>query len=213
MNEKAKAIQEASKLGTKALETTDKLGSFLSRVFGTLPEDVVGIVGADWLHHIRIRNAARMSQRTEEILKQRGITKTHPMSPSVAIPLLQSAQDESRESLQELWARLLANGMDPDRCATVRLSIISIVKSFDPLDAVILERAYGLCGDGGSTSDILNLRAELQITQDEWEISLQNLERLGCLRRGTTSWKEGVKIEELIEFTPIGREIIRACSL
>jgi hypothetical protein len=99
MNEKAKAIQEASKFGTKALETTEKLSSFLSRVFGTLPDDVIGIVGADWLHHIRIRNIVKMAQRTDEILRERGITKTHPMSPSVAIPLLHSAQDESRESL------------------------------------------------------------------------------------------------------------------
>jgi hypothetical protein len=213
MNEKAKAIQEASKFGTKALETTEKLSSFLSRVFGTLPEDVIGIVGADWLHHIRIRNIVKMAQRTDEILRERGITKTHPMSPSVAIPLLHSAQDESRESLHELWARLLANGMDPNRSATVRLSIISIVKSFDPLDAVILERAYRLSEDEGRTSDITNLQAKLQITQDEYDISIQNLQRLGCFIHGTTSWKENVKTKEEVEFTPIGREIMRACSL
>jgi len=212
MDEKAKAIQDASKLGAKALDSADKLGGFLSKVFGTLPEDVVGIIGADWLHHIRIRNAVKLSQRTEEIIKQRGIKDTIAMSPSIAIPLLESAQDESRDELQELWARLLANGMDPDRSQSVRISIISIVKSFDPLDAIILEKAF-LSSKNGTYCDLVPIRSELKPTQDEFEISIQNLVRLGCCNRGTTRIEGHNTTSEVIEFTPLGREVIKACSL
>lgn len=79
--EEVRALQEVAKFGTKALESGDKLGGFLSKVFGTVPSDVVGVVGGDWLHHIRIRNAAKLAQRTEEILRDRGIwEQTEPMS-------------------------------------------------------------------------------------------------------------------------------------
>ncbi len=70
-----KAVTEALKFGTKALDIGENLGKFLSRVFGTLPNDVVGVIGGDWLRHFRILNADRLATKTEEILKQRGIEK------------------------------------------------------------------------------------------------------------------------------------------
>src|SRR6185437_15652234 len=112
--EQAKAVQEGSKAVGKAIDLTDKVGSFLGRVLGTPIEDAVGLVIGDRLHHARLRNADRLARRTEEILAQRNV-KPEPVSANLAIPLLQAAQDESREKLQELWARLLANAMDPKR--------------------------------------------------------------------------------------------------
>ena len=138
-DEKAKAVQEASKFGVEAADITKQLGGYLARVFGTMPEDIVGLVVGDWLRHLRIRNLARINQRTEEILKEREILdKTEPVSPSIALPLLQAAQDETREELRELWARMLANAMDPSRSSAVRQSIINTVKAFDPLDAILI---------------------------------------------------------------------------
>lgn len=51
------------------------------------------------------------------------------------------AQEESREELAELWARLLANAMDPNM-NSVRQSFIDAVKRMDPLDAVVLRYIY-----------------------------------------------------------------------
>jgi hypothetical protein len=44
-SEESKAVQELSKFGTKALGSSDKLGGFLAKVFGTVPEDAVGVLG------------------------------------------------------------------------------------------------------------------------------------------------------------------------
>lgn len=208
-NEEAKALQEVAKFGTKALESGDKLGGFLSKVFGTVPSDVVGVVGGDWLHHIRIRNAAKLAQRTEEILRDRGILEqTEPMSPSVALPLLHAAQDETREELREMWARMLANGMDPNRSASLRRSVIDTVKGFDPLDAVILQMTF----DRSLNKEVAyfkNSQDELGVSSDEFELSFSNLEKLGCIFNRTHT-SEGIMV---VSLSSLGREVIRACSL
>ncbi len=46
-------------------QLTRELGGFLGKVFGTLPQDTVGVLGGDWLHHIRVRNAKKLQKRTE----------------------------------------------------------------------------------------------------------------------------------------------------
>lgn len=213
-NEEAKAVQEISKFGTRALDSTDKLGNFLSRVFGTLPADVVGVVGGDWLHHIRIRNAAKLAQRTEEILRNRGILdQTEPMSPSVALPLIHAAQDETRQQLREMWARMLANGMDPNRRRSVRQSVIATVKSFDPLDAVILQKAFDMSPNEGKSADFPGLEKELGVTTDEFKLSISNLSRLGCISGTSGRFVGGINITIGVSLTSLGREVLRACSL
>ena len=213
-NEEVKAIQEFSKFGTRALDSADKLGNFLSKVFGTLPEDVVGVVGGDWLHHIRIRNASKLAQRTEEILYNRGIlNQTEPMSPSVALPLLHAAQDEAREQLREMWARMLANGMDPNRRGSVRQSVIAAVKGFDPLDALLLQKAFDMSPNKGKSSDFPGFEKELNATSDEVQLSISNLSRLGCISGTSSKFEGGIEITTEVSFTPLGREVLRACSL
>lgn len=155
-DELSKAVPEALKFSTKALEIGGKLGSFLSRVFGAVPEDMVGVLGGDYLHHIRIRNAEKLMERTSKILKDRSIEKdTIPLSPNIALLLLNAAQDESREELQELWARMLANAMDLNRSSVVRQSVIAAVKAFDPLDAKVIEAAFKLLSE-----DVVNVLAQ-----------------------------------------------------
>src|SRR5437660_1458996 len=59
--------------------------------------------------------------------------------PSVAIPLLRAAYDESRPELQQIWAKLIAAAIDPNRSGQFRLSFIATLKQFDPLDAQVLK--------------------------------------------------------------------------
>lgn len=216
IDEEAKAVQEVAKFGTKALDSGGQLGTFLSKVFGTVPSDVVGVLGGDWLHHVRIRNAVKLAQRTEEILRERGIYETSkPMSPSIAIPILTAGQDETRDELRELWARLLANGMDPERRNLIRQSIINTVKQFDPLDALVLFKLSELwsAGKAGSIDD---LREFLGVTEDELTLSLFNIDRLGCADAMMVS-AQGEKLYEIrrdsILITALGRQVLRATAL
>jgi hypothetical protein len=64
------------------------------------------------------------------------------ISPSIAVPLIEAAADESREELAELWAKLLAAAADPARKGRVRLEFATTLKQMDPLDAKVLETIY-----------------------------------------------------------------------
>jgi hypothetical protein len=92
--------------------------------------DLIGVAGGDYLGQVRRRNAIRMAHRTDEIISARHIQETVAISPSLAIPLLSAAGDESRPELQDLWARLLANAMDPARANNLRIEFIEAVKRF-----------------------------------------------------------------------------------
>jgi hypothetical protein len=88
------------------------------------PEDAVGLVLGDPLHFVRTVIARTLDQLISKIFERRGVTDTQPVSPSLAIPLLRAAYDESRPELQQLWADLIAAAMDPKRSGRVRLSFI-----------------------------------------------------------------------------------------
>ena len=143
--------EAAKELVKETAKLTREMGGFLSKVFGTLPQDTVGVLGGDWLHHVRIRNAHRLQQRTEEILgDRRAEAKTVALSPSEAILLLNAAQDESRPELQELWSRLLANAMDRAR-PPINRHFINVLKGLDILEARIIQR---LDNEGASEKDV-----------------------------------------------------------
>lgn len=212
-DEKVKAVQEIAKFGRVTLETAQKLCSFLVHIFGTVPEDVIGVLGGDWLRHVRIRNFAKLSQLTEEILRERGILEsTEAVSPSIALPILEGAQAETREELQELWARLLANAMDPERSDSVRLEIISAIKEFNPLDALVLKSIEDLPEGPEGWKHAEELPSVLGYSIDEIEVSYQNLERLTCINRERAAPEAGRRKTALVGYSFFGRELLRACK-
>ena len=100
-DEQAKAIAEA-------LKTLQGLGGFLRQTFGTVPEDLVGILGGDLLAARRIENLGRIMEKSQERLRARGVEAKEPASLSITLPIIVAAANESRDDLQDLWARLLA---------------------------------------------------------------------------------------------------------
>jgi hypothetical protein len=210
-DEQAKAIREVAKATGIATEVASKAGSYVAWVLGTVPRDLVDVLGGNWLAHVRIRNAARRAAETEKILRDRGVTETQPVPPVLAIPLLRGATDEEREQLTDLWARLIANAMDP-KLGTVRNQFIEAVKQMDPPDAIMLHHLYTAKvgrvrpGAGGTPIDagFDSLAGKLDVRQDDVEVSVRNLEHLGFLRTSPNDqniWFPSAKL----------REFMRAC--
>ncbi len=210
-----KTIEETAKAWGITVDAATKLGGFFSRALGTIPQDALGLIIGDWLHQTRIRTLAWHAQKTEEILRERGIEeKTEPISPSIAIPLLQAAQDETREELKEVWNTLITNAMDPNRSDAVRRNIIETVKQFEPIDALVLKKAMRLpSGRNKEEIKLGALRNRTDLALDGFDVSVRNLIKLDCFRKGGTAVGAGAETIHTIGITSLGREITRACGL
>ena len=203
-DEQAKAIQSAANFGTTVITESSKLVQYVGRVLGTVPHDAVGFVLGDPLHLVRTAIAAQYDVLLTKILNRRCVIEPQPVSPSVAIPLLRAAYDESRPELQEIWAALIAAAMDPKRSSRVRLSFITTLKQFDPLDALVLKARYGQSGDTkpNPVTFIANIISQ---PADEVQISVENLKALRCAGSATSSVTD-------FYVSNYGRALIRACS-
>lgn len=137
IEESAKAVGEASRFGGKLVDAGTAAGGYLSTTLGDLPKNLVGLIG-DQVEYWRRRRFIELSHDLENRLETRGARGKEP-SPTLAIPILEAAVDETRAELKNLWERLLANAFDPDRTNTVRTSFVETLKRFDPTDAVVFE--------------------------------------------------------------------------
>jgi hypothetical protein len=201
--ETARAIEETAKLGSKLVEAGTKAGGYLDRVFGRLPDNFLGLVVGDWVLHTRIRRWAELQAETERILRKRGVTEPlADVSPSVAVPLIEAAVDETREGLKELWARLLAAAMDPARSQLVRQTFITALKAMDPLDPRILQQIWQKMPAGAMNEN--DLSNALSVARDEVDVSIYNLRRLGCILDPALSHAPAL--------SAFGRELMRACE-
>ena len=105
--------------------------------------------------------------------------------------LLEAASLEEHEELRDLWGSLLANAMDPERPVPSH-RFIDIVRQFEPSDAKLFEFLYeAILGDGlpdeswrletGLTCTLTELADHLAMSNEECELSVMNLDRLGCI--------------------------------
>jgi transcriptional regulator GlxA family with amidase domain len=115
------------------------------------------------------------------------VRETQPVSPSVAIPLIRAAYDEGREELQDRWATLIASAMDPARSSRVRLSFIETLRQFDPLDAVVLKTYTEIPGIENNNDNISELIRRVAKSDDEFWLSVENLQRLNCVPSNSMS--------------------------
>jgi hypothetical protein len=202
---------EQAKLGREAVKTLRGLGGFIAKALGSTPEDFIGYFGGDFLRVRRAENMARLLSEASTRLTERGVEDPRPASLSVALPILRGAADEDRDELVDLWARLLANAMDP-KLNNVRHQFISAVQAMDPPDARTMNYLYRervqriRVGGGGDQSDssIEYAAKQLGVLQDDLEVSIRHLEVLDFLSTGSndkTVWLPNAKM----------REFMRAC--
>jgi hypothetical protein len=102
--------------------------------------DAVGITIADPLRFIRTISLDWYSRRVDEILAKRDARKVKGAPPRIALEILEAAQDETRDELRELWARLLANAMDTSTQKNVRIEFVAVLRQLNPFDALVLQR-------------------------------------------------------------------------
>jgi hypothetical protein len=171
--EAGKALAETAKLGSKTIDTLVKAGAYAADIVGDLPRDMLGIAGdamADW----RMRLARSRVLKAQKLLQDRGVVEVREISPSLMTPLLGAAGNEADSELGELWARLLADALDPARPPT-RRSFVEIVKRLDPQEARVL-LVLGKPGpDDVLRFPLLNIEAEFNLSLTALVVSFERL--------------------------------------
>lgn len=202
----AQEIADALEFGATPLETAKAVGGFIASFMGTRPEDLIGIVGRDWLRLQRANNISRTGHRALEELDRRGVEDREEVSLSIALPILEAAADESREELSDLWAKLMASAMDPARSRKIRREFVEAVKALEPADArIIATLSVPLpVYNEGATEQIARL---VGISMAEAELSLLHLCDLGILYETGTSRREKVVSISRVDWTTFGREL------
>ncbi len=208
----ATAAGEAAKAAGTALVVAAGAGGWLARTVGTIPEDILGIAGGDWLHQTRRRNLAKMEAKTAKSLDGIDATRRTEASPSVVLPLLEAAADESREELQALWAALLANAC-LDGGKRVRRAFFDALRTMEPVDALVLELHINRPNRHTSEASSYQRDDEWMITQlavkgfsqRDLAISTEALQTLKCLAR----------IGSIVTHhaTPFGLALFEACTV
>jgi hypothetical protein len=188
---------EQAKLGQEALKTLQGLGGFLKETFGTLPQDIVGMLGGDYLKVRRAENLFRTMQKAKKRLEDADVRQPDA-PPSLALPIMIAAADETRDELQDVWAALLAAAADPNKNQSFRLKFIEVARNMDPLDTFILERLRvknRIPGDDRGSAAM-----EMKISLDELDISIGNLRSAGMIL---------TDVLDSATATPLGREFLR----
>jgi hypothetical protein len=130
-----KAIEETAKAASNAIDLVREGG----RAIGPTVGNVYGILIGDRVAEARKRRLDDLARKTKKILEDRDIEEQAELPEDIAIPLLEAAQSEPREEMQDRWATLLANAMDPKRRNDVRPEFVYTLSRLTPIDAMILE--------------------------------------------------------------------------
>ncbi|MCU1317725.1 MAG: hypothetical protein JWN63_3047 [Candidatus Acidoferrum typicum] len=194
LDEEARAVQEVAKVTGKAIDLVRSAGGLLDDVFGETLRQLGG-TAADWSRYFRLRNFLLIADKAKTVLDGRRITgKLLSIPPQFALPLLDGASLEAEEDIQQLWAGLIANAVDPGRAFRIKKVFLEILRGLEPLDARImeflsntkLENQHTLLEDQhtiltGATLNVDVLATRLQVDPEESKISLQTLARYGCV--------------------------------
>lgn len=226
LDEEAKAIEEVARTTGKAIDVAKSTGSFLEQIFGETFRQIGG-VASDWARYFRFKNFLLIADKTSCIIEGRQITsKIIPIQPQFALPLLETASLEVEGDIQELWAGLIANAVDPKIHLRIRKVFIEILRGLEPLDARILETLSDPAIEGtysALTEVVLNadeIASRIQADPEEVKISLSTLGRYGCildawentlesLDHGYAGFRVG-NPKSNFRLSHLGRELIRA---
>ncbi len=123
------------------------------------------------------RNRRETAERAARVLEDRGVTKAADNSnPAEVERIIEASKDISDPDLREIFARLVAAAMDPNRIQFYRREFLTIAGTLDPIDALVLQKL-------DISADLAPSRKEAvakQISRHpaEVELAFRNLERL-----------------------------------
>ena len=215
-----------------------KFSDLINKLAGPLAEEF-GLMLGDKVRVYRVKNWIKTVEKTERLLREARLS-AHAVPPRLLLPIMEASSVEDNETLQDMWAGLLATAsQDTD---AVSPSFVETLKQLTPDEARYLHRLHNDAlkekrqrhpdDDGwkkvlerhpelsGWDKSVANSRISLTAfppgvqRKSEEKPSSDTYERLGLIRReyGLTKESEGQDIGIAFRFTRYANKFIQACQ-
>lgn len=115
-------------------------GDLVKALFGPAFAEA-GLMLKDCVQHYRFRRQLRLFQRTQEVLANADI-EPGSVPLRILIPIIENASNEEDDTLQDIWANLLANAANPERSGNVRPTFPAILKELTAQDVQFLDALF-----------------------------------------------------------------------
>ncbi len=218
----AEAIKAAAEFGSKAIDA----GMSAATLFeGSLTQ----VAGAweDAAKVWRFKRRARLVQQAAEYLDEEGFNFIDAtLRPSFLLPLLERAEVQEDDELQNIYARLLANAANPANSTKPRTAYVEILSQMTVLDAKNLQTlAKAQFKYRGTSASALISTSELPASAEPCDnpsdyaavietsiaVSISNLARLGLVEPASSTFG-GKPLYQYVSITPLGLEFYWACA-
>lgn len=170
----------------------------------------------------RTKNLISVIKRVQNILDEAGLKpeERKAISLKLGLPIIENASLEEDPSLQELWANLLANALNPDHQEQARTVFIDIIKDLTAFDVLILNAYH--CSkqpiiprSGGETA-VYTAEGHKLYPSAIVNNSLAVLKSLGLLTDIAVSedvflGNSGIVHQDTVHLTPLGVLFVDAC--
>jgi len=222
-----KAIQEAAKI---AAETTVKEATrFIEMVVGEPMKGLGGIL-SDRVNLWRYKNLLKQRDIVASIHTKRKLEgKSIPIPPRYAVPFINAASMEDDDTIQNLWAGLIANATDPNQRLSLRKVYRRMLSEMEPLDAQVLDllmRDYdfktNITREEAQGVTVSELSAAAGCSQNEIQMSILNLYQMQCIfDHSEMTWNElnsksiftsTQKPDARFQISPLGISLLEACK-
>lgn len=175
---------------SQVVDSVKKLVDPPLEALGEWGSDIVAAGHQRW----KGQNLRATFDRAEEIRSRRdGADAVRPIPPREAAVLIPAVASEDDPTIQELWARLIANATDQNGNHHMRRAYITILTSIDPPEARVLEelrksmhRSEGAARPPLSAA-VDDLVKATELPADTVEDALYHLAGLGCFRMTGTA--------------------------
>jgi len=204
----------------KAVEAATK---FVGQIINPPLKEVGGLF-ADQVRLWRYKNQVNIVLKAKKYSEKKGIDPGMVPVKTLA-NLLDKGSYEEDESIQDKWAALLANAIDPDQDMAPHNIYVEILYQISPNEAKILDHIYARGISKMKRNEYLapkyipDLLRELEINEDPGKILIDNLIRLNTLEHSQgASGSKGiggihvVVMSGRIFMTALGDGFVKACS-
>jgi hypothetical protein len=234
VTETVKTVGKVAEAATQITKSNEKALAFLARVLKEPLHSTASIINNRLLFY-KFKDAYRLLDKVNALLDARQLTDTRAVPYKIAIPIFEAGSMEDDEDLQILWAKLMANALDPNYQQEMRTAFISILRDLTARDVLVLQKIYGLHNarlpylkssapqhDPDNKAvvvvDQYDICNDLEITDREYELSIFNLFRTQCvvptILAGAPFGQPRSNVytgSQEVAMTQLGIEFIRAC--